>query len=374
MLSLVVDAKDGDHICDTTIVELAITEAGTGGRTWDLTREVVDSIHAGNPHPDAAGNPDVWHFYSQPAAAPAPQPSQPPFDQASQAKTAREFLAELGAKRLTTIRQRTRAHAEQTWEGAVTAMRGTNLPPHPHTAVCAGHAGRGPQRTAHRPVEPWRLAPPAALGQGCRGQMALQRLPVRHPRLGDLHDPARAGPARHAPGGRRRTGPMAEPAAGTRPGQGTHPWSKPDRPLGHFSDGPGCLTHAVGPEGAGGHMDAVHCMGPGAIMFTLAEHFRLTGDLDWLKANAPRMKANAEWILRQRRLLAATFPAGSASGARACSRPTWSRPTAIACTCSSTNRRPTTGWPSNPWPRCWRDSTRRKAPAWRPRPRPTART
>ena len=57
-------------------------------------------------------------------------------------------------------------------------------------------------------------------------------------------------------------------------------------------------------------MDGVHCMGPGAIMFALAEHFRLTGDLEWLKANAPRMKANAEWILRQRRLLANNIPGG----------------------------------------------------------------
>jgi hypothetical protein len=94
------------------------------------------------------------------------------------------------------------------------------------------------------------------------------------------------------------------------PANGTHPLSKPDRPLGHFSDGRGCLTHAVGPDGAGGHMDAVHSMGPGAIMFALAEHFRLTGDLVWLRTNAPRMKANAEWILRQRRLLANNLPAG----------------------------------------------------------------
>ena len=56
---------------------------------------------------------------------------QPPFDLASPAKTAREFLQELAAKHLATIRQRTRAHAEQTWLGAVTAMRGTNLPPLP---------------------------------------------------------------------------------------------------------------------------------------------------------------------------------------------------------------------------------------------------
>ena len=60
MVSLVVGAKGGDQTCDTTIVELAIADNEAGGRTWDLTREVVDSIHAGNPHADAAGNPDVW--------------------------------------------------------------------------------------------------------------------------------------------------------------------------------------------------------------------------------------------------------------------------------------------------------------------------
>ncbi len=51
-------------------------------------------------------------------------------------------------------------------------------------------------------------------------------------------------------------------------------------------------------------------MGPGAIMFALVEHFRLTGDIEWLRANAPRMKANVDWILRQRRLLADVVPGG----------------------------------------------------------------
>ena len=50
---------------------------------------------------------------------------------ASTAASAAEFVKELEGKRLTTIRQRTREHAEQSWEGAVAAMRGTNLPPHP---------------------------------------------------------------------------------------------------------------------------------------------------------------------------------------------------------------------------------------------------
>ena len=132
--------------------------------------------------------------------------------------------------------------------------------------------------------------------------------------------------------------PRIVPGAG-----GHHPWALPDRPLGHFADGNGCLTHAEGVPGVGGHMDGVHGMGPGAIMFPMVEHFRLTGDVAWLKSHATRLTANADWILRQRRLLAATFPAENDSGARDFSRPTWSRPTANACTCNITRPRPTTG-------------------------------
>jgi hypothetical protein len=310
MVSLVVGAREGNHFCDTTIVELAITESGAGGRTWELTREVVDSVHAGNPHADAVGHPDVWHFYSQPAAAPPPPLSQPPFNLASTAKTAREFLADLAAKKLVTIRQRTRAHVEATWLTAVTAMRGTNLPPLPRPPFPPAMEVELPseQLTAQWNLGAWHLLRHSVKNAEGRWRfndfpfgilasetfMILRALDLQgmHREAADGLDqwlslPLQAGPAK-----------------------GTHELSKPDRPLGHFSDGFGCLTHAVGPDGAGGHMDAVHCMGPGAIMFALAEHFRLTGDLAWLKANAPRMKANAEWILRQRRLLADNLPAG----------------------------------------------------------------
>ena len=310
MVSLVVGAKAGNHFCDTTIIELAITETGAGGRTWELAREVVDSIHAGNPHPDAAGHSDVWHFYSQAAAAPAPQLSQPPFDLASSAKTAREFLQELGAKKLATIRQRTRAHAEQTWSGAVAAMRGTNLPPLPRPPFAPAMEVDLPseQLTAQWNLGAWHLLRHSvkdAEGRWCFndfpfGILASETFMIlRTLDLQGMHREAADGLDQWL------SLPM-QPG----PANGTHPLSKPDRPLGHFSDGLGCLTHAVGPDGAGGHMDAVHCMGPGAIMFALAEHFRLTGDLAWLKANAPRMKANAEWILRQRRLLSNNLPAG----------------------------------------------------------------
>ena len=68
-------------------------------------------------------------------------------------------------------------------------------------------------------------------------------------------------------------------------------------------------------------MDGVHAFGPGSIGWALTEHYWLTGDTDWLKAAAPRIKANAEWMLRQRQVVAqAWFRAANVSGARACNR------------------------------------------------------
>jgi hypothetical protein len=92
--------------------------------------------------------------------------------------------------------------------------------------------------------------------------------------------------------------------------RGHHGWAIPDRPNGLFSEGHGCLTHAVGPDGAGGHMDGVHAFGPGSIGWALVEHYRLTGDREWFKAAAPRIKANAQWMLRQRRLVSSIVPGG----------------------------------------------------------------
>ena len=59
-------------------------------------------------------------------------------------------------------------------------------------------------------------------------------------------------------------------------------------------------------------------MGPGAIMFALTEHYHLTGDLNWLKVALPRMKANAQWILRQRQLLAHNIPCGQRLWSKGC--------------------------------------------------------
>jgi hypothetical protein len=128
-LALVVGHK-GNHFCDSTVVELVISEGSRPSRTWDLAKDVVGSLHAGNPHADSLGNPGVWSFYTTQGSVPAPH--DPPLTMSSQAASAREFVRELATKKLATIRQRVRLSPEQTWEQAVQAMHpGTALPPHP---------------------------------------------------------------------------------------------------------------------------------------------------------------------------------------------------------------------------------------------------
>ncbi|MGD0089596.1 MAG: hypothetical protein ABSE73_06710 [Planctomycetota bacterium] len=316
VLSLAVGAKGGNHTCCTTIIELAIAENGGAQRVWDLAKDVLGNIHAGNPHGDYLGNADVWRFYSAEAGRTAlPTQSAPPFSQESAAATAKDFLKELADKGLKTIRQRVAQHPEQTWEDAVAAMQpGKPLPPHPKPPF-------EPAMQVEVPCE--RLAAQWKLGawhilrrsvQDPNGKWSFQDFPfgilasetymiLRALDLQGLHKEAADGLDQWL---KLPLEPKVVPGQG-----GHHGWALPDRPLGHFSDGLGCLTHAAGPPGAGGNMDGVHAMGPGAIMFTLIEHFLLSGDLDWLKANAPRMKANAQWILRQRQLLAANLPSGS---------------------------------------------------------------
>ncbi len=52
----------GAYECDTTVIDLDIAE-NNGNRKWNLTREIVPDLHAGNPHADTLGNTEVWHFY-----------------------------------------------------------------------------------------------------------------------------------------------------------------------------------------------------------------------------------------------------------------------------------------------------------------------
>jgi hypothetical protein len=286
---------------------------GTGGfsfLTSDLEQGPILAPESGF-FVRASGRPDAG---SASVRTPSSVSSEPPFPLSSQARTAGEFLVELGAKKLSTIRQRTGRRAEQTWEGAVGALHGSGPhPPHPAPPLEPAMQVEAPceRLTAQWKLGAWHILRRSAKDQ--RGRWRFNDYPfgiLASETYMILHALDLQGMHREAADGLDQwlvlpMEPKIVPGA-----NGHHAWAIPDRPLGHFSDGRGCLTHAEGLPGAGGHMDGVHAMGPGAIMFALLEHYRLTGDLDWLRAHAPRMKANAEWILRQRRLLADIIPGG----------------------------------------------------------------
>jgi prepilin-type N-terminal cleavage/methylation domain-containing protein len=312
MISLVVGPK-GAHQCDTTVIELVINEVGGSERVWNFTQDVISTLLTGNPHADGQGQADVWNFYAERSTSYPPViPSQPPLVLASQAASAREFITELQVRKLSTIRQQTRGHEEQTWEGAVTAMRGTNLPAHP-----------APPKEYVPPMEV-QVPSERLTAQWNLGVWHLLRHCEKNPKNGRLwfndypygilgaetymvlaaldlmgsHEDA-------ADGFDQWLSLSMDPNS-----TGHHEWALLDRPNGLFTDGHGCLTHAVGSPGLGGHMDGVHAFGPGSIGWALTQHYWLTGDIEWLRTAAPRIKANAEWMLRQRRVLSSLVPGG----------------------------------------------------------------
>ncbi|MEI6915461.1 MAG: hypothetical protein WCL39_10045 [Armatimonadota bacterium] len=248
----------------------------------------------------------------QPHKIAAASDSPHPLVMASQATSANAFIKELKVRKLATIRQQIRDHKEQTWEGAVTALCGDNLPPHP-----TAPAGFVPSMQVTVPSERltaqwnlgvWHLLRHAQKNPvngrlwfddypygilGAETYMILQALDLM-------------GSNKAAEDGFDQwlSLPMDTNSAGH------HDWALPDRPNGLFTEGHGCLTHAVGPDGVGGQMDGIHAFGPGSIGLALTEHYWLTGDTAWLKASAPRMSANAEWMLRQRKVMSNAVPGG----------------------------------------------------------------
>jgi len=64
LISLIIDARGKDHICDNTTIEFTLSETTGAKRKWDVTADVVDSILVSNPHADTNGQRDIWHFYA----------------------------------------------------------------------------------------------------------------------------------------------------------------------------------------------------------------------------------------------------------------------------------------------------------------------
>jgi hypothetical protein len=235
--------------------------------------------------------------------------------------TAAEFVRDLAGRKLQTIRQQTRQHPEPTWEQAVRAFHPQikELPPHPKpdfeppmqvevpcerlTAQWKLGAWHILRHTAKTPEGKWFFNDHPFGILAAETYMILRALDLQgmHKEAADGLDQWLSLPMQ----------PKAQPGGW----QGT-PRCPDDRPYGNFSSGHGCFTHAVGPKGVGGHMDGAHCFGPGAIAYTMCEHWGLTADTAWLKTHAPRMKANADWVLGQRKLLAEILPNGQQLASR----------------------------------------------------------
>ncbi|MDA0810389.1 MAG: DUF1592 domain-containing protein [Planctomycetota bacterium] len=63
MITLVIGPGQGSHVCDLTAIELTIQG---NGKEWDLAKDIVPDILAGNPHADRLGNREVWYFFGEP--------------------------------------------------------------------------------------------------------------------------------------------------------------------------------------------------------------------------------------------------------------------------------------------------------------------
>jgi hypothetical protein len=70
MLSLVVLPK-ADYACDSTVVELELTDRNDSKRAWNLSKEVIAAVNeAKNPYPDSLGHAAVWSLYDMDGQSP----------------------------------------------------------------------------------------------------------------------------------------------------------------------------------------------------------------------------------------------------------------------------------------------------------------
>ncbi|MEX0671594.1 MAG: DUF1592 domain-containing protein, partial [Pirellulales bacterium] len=73
MICLAIGARDGDNSCDSTLAELTISAAGDqptdATLVWNLAEDCAGDMLTANPHADAHGRANVWHFGSEPDAA-----------------------------------------------------------------------------------------------------------------------------------------------------------------------------------------------------------------------------------------------------------------------------------------------------------------
>lgn len=70
VIALSIGARDNNHFCDLTNIDLQLTSPGTpgkepGDKAWNLAKDISSNVLAGNPHDDSLGNKGVWHFFTE---------------------------------------------------------------------------------------------------------------------------------------------------------------------------------------------------------------------------------------------------------------------------------------------------------------------
>lgn len=298
-VSLVIGNR-GDYTCDSTAMSLTIKEAGGQTRTWDLARDVVDTLHTANPHPDSLGNAEVWHFYAPAAQGSSPSLRwRPPVVRIdSKATTAAEYLAELSRIQAKTIRQRVRELPEQTWENAMRTFHGDRpRPPFPQVPYAPAMTVEVPDANLSAL---WRIG----------AWQIVKRCPRIHRE--DLAKVARTGDVTKDC---RRVDDPSDPSGIYIVRDNPFPplGCETDRilwALDHMGmhqvarDGMSVWLELQQKDGAlslNSGMETAHRVGALQLPWVMAEHHRLTGDKQWLMRELPRLKAALDWIITRRR-------------------------------------------------------------------------
>jgi hypothetical protein len=195
-------------------------------------------------------------------------------------QTARQYLTELHAKKLDTLREMTREHREaQSWDELMQNVRLWNCPPGT-TAPPAPKVPDPPmivELSDERWTDAWRAACNQLTGKHMWGGLAFEVGRVaREMEMIGLHDPAQQVYDHFL----------------------TAPGAKSD---GDYSDGNGALELATSMRHDMGYShDGTHAS-TGRLLFAMAERYFLTGDRAWFEKNRTRLQAAADWIIRQRR-------------------------------------------------------------------------
>lgn len=176
LISIIIGPRDGNHACDTTDVEMVIREINGDARQWSLAGDVSPDILAGNPHADRFGQPDIWHFYTEPVAAAAAGSLIPPGSalarwQSATTTTEQQALAETVQQLLTGSLTPPPESPDAALRPLLASLRGPllsrlpldTLPPSETTTTPAADAAWGLEPDRFQPDGSLRLDSPAHL-------------------------------------------------------------------------------------------------------------------------------------------------------------------------------------------------------------------